>query len=96
VTVPELARFCEVPERTLHRHFVVFLGHSPPTHFRQMRLAAVRDALLRPNHGASITEIATRFGFAHLGRFAADFRRRFGETAYSEGKQPGIPTQASQ
>ena len=78
--VAELARFCEVPERTLQRHFVAFLGHPPLAYFRQLRLAAVREALLAPSAGASITEIATRFGFAHLGRFAAEYRRRFGET----------------
>jgi len=79
LTVAELARFCEVPQRTLQRHFVTFLGHPPLAHFRRLRLGAVRDALLSPGDGASITEIATSFGFTHLGRFAAEYRRLFGE-----------------
>ena len=78
--VADLARFCEVPERTLQRHFAAFLGHSPLVHFRRLRLAAVREALLAPSDGASITEIATSVGFTHLGRFAAEYRRHFGET----------------
>ena len=78
--VAELALFCEVPERTLQRHFVAFLGHPPLAHFRHLRLAAVREALLAPSNGTSVTEIATSFGFAHLGRFAAEYRRLFGET----------------
>lgn len=78
--VAELARFCEVPERTLQRHFVAFLGHPPLAHFRRLRFAAVHEALLAPSDGASITEIATRFGFTHLGRFAAEYRCLFGET----------------
>ncbi|WP_279323232.1 helix-turn-helix domain-containing protein [Roseomonas fluvialis] len=75
----DLARFCDVPERTLHRHFVAFVGHPPLAHFRGMRLAAAREALLAPRPDTSTTDIATRFGFAHLGRFAAEYRRRFGE-----------------
>jgi len=78
--VAELARFCDVPERTLQRHFVAFLGRPPLAHFRRLRLAAAREALLSPSDGASITDIATRFGFTHLGRFAAEYRRLFGET----------------
>jgi AraC-like DNA-binding protein len=80
LSVAELAQFCGVPERTLQRHFVTFLGRPPLAHFRRLRLGAVREALLAPGDGASITEIATSFGFTHLGRFAAEYRRLFGET----------------
>lgn len=80
VEAAELAGICGVPERTLHRHFRRFLGQTPLVHFRHMRLAAAREALLAPsNEAVSVTEVATRFGFAHLGRFSSDFRRRFGE-----------------
>lgn len=79
ISVAELARFCEVPERTLQRHFVAFLGRPPLAHFRRLRFAAVRTALLASGDGTSITKIATNFGFAHLGSFAAEYRRLFGE-----------------
>ena len=81
IAATELAQLCGVPERTLHRHFLVFLGHAPLVQFRRMRLAAAREALLAPGDGrASVTDTATRFGFTHLGRFAGEYRRRFGET----------------
>jgi adenylate cyclase len=81
ITATELAQLCGAPERTLHRHFLAFLGHAPLVQFRRMRLAAVREALLSPGESsASVTETATRFGFTHLGRFAGEYRRRFGET----------------
>jgi adenylate cyclase len=81
ITAPELARLCGVPQRTLQRHFAEFLGHAPLEHFRRMRLAAVREALLAPvEHDASVIGVATRFGFTHPGRFAGEYRRRFGET----------------
>jgi AraC-like DNA-binding protein len=72
-------RVSGVPERTLHRHFLDFLGLSPLAHLRQLRLAAAREALLDPGGSASVTEVTARFGFVHLGRFSSDYRRRFGE-----------------
>ena len=81
ISTPDLAQLCGVPERTLHRHFVAFIGAAPLEHFRRMRLAAAREALLAPCEGAvTVTEVAMRFGFLHLGRFAVEYRERFGET----------------
>ena len=40
--------------------------------------AALRDA--DPGDGTTVTEVALRFGFAHTGRFAAAYRRRYGQT----------------
>src|SRR5262249_51292582 len=65
------------PERTLRKHFSRFLGLGPLNFLRQLRLAAAREALLATS--SSITDIATRFGFGHFGRFSRDYRRRFGE-----------------
>src|SRR5215813_2530989 len=80
VAMPKLTLVSGVSERTLRQHFRCFLGRSPSSYWRRMRLGALRDELLgSPKHG-SITEIATRFGFHHLGRFAAEYRRCFGES----------------
>jgi len=29
--------------------------------------------------GATVTEVATRWGFLHFGRFAGDYQKQFGE-----------------
>ena len=80
ITAADLVRACGVPERTLHKHFVAFVGRPPLAHLREVRLAAAREALLAPGSGTtSVTEVAARLGFVHFGRFAADYRRRFGE-----------------
>jgi TolB-like protein len=80
IATADLVHICGVPERTLHKHFLAFVGRPPLAHLRQMRLAAAREALLLPGSDAtSVTEVAARLGFAHLGRFAADYRRCFGE-----------------
>lgn len=80
VTAEELSHATGVSARTLRRHFIAFLGWPPLLHFHAMRLDAARAAMLAPDAAASVTGIATRFGFVHLGRFALDYRQRFSET----------------
>jgi TolB-like protein/AraC-like DNA-binding protein len=69
-----------VPERTLRKHFRTFMAVSPLTFWRQLRFAAARACLVEGSNGTSVTEVAGRFGFGHFGRFAQDYRQRFGET----------------
>jgi TolB-like protein/AraC-like DNA-binding protein/Flp pilus assembly protein TadD len=83
LSIADLVSHCAVPERTLQKHFRAFLGMSPLDYWRRLRLAAARNELLRCPDDASVTEIATRFGFTHLGRFARQYRRRFGEAPSS-------------
>jgi TolB-like protein/Flp pilus assembly protein TadD len=80
ISIPDLVAHCGVPERTLRKHFRIFLAVSPLKYWRQLRLAAVRACLLEGSDSISIAEVATRFGFSHLGRFARDYGRQFGET----------------
>lgn len=80
LSMRDLADRCGVPERTLTAHFNRFIGEPPMQHLRRMRLAAVRKTLLADRPVASVTEVAQRFMFAHPGRFAAQYRRAFGET----------------
>lgn len=65
--------------RSLHRLMREKRGTTPLAALKEMRLQRVRreiEAGLCPPNG--ITDLALRFGFNHLGAFAADFRRRFG------------------
>ena len=78
--VGELAALCGVAPRTLQKHFHRFLDQAPLAFLRDLRLDRVRQELLRGAQDTSITEIATRYGFVHLGRFAIQYRHRYGET----------------
>jgi AraC-like DNA-binding protein len=80
ITLSDIAAAAGVPGRTLLQHFKDHRGVSPMRHLRDARLARVRDALLRAAPDDSVTALATAWGFAHLGRFALEYRRRFGET----------------
>jgi adenylate cyclase len=77
--IAELVAHCGVPERTLRKHFQAFLGASPLEFWRRLRLAAARECLLESSGNVSVTEVATRFGFDHFGRFAQHYRNMFEE-----------------
>jgi AraC-like DNA-binding protein len=68
-----------VPGRTLFKHFEDCRGVSPMRYLRAARLDKVREALRRAEPQESVTEIAMRLGFSHMGRFAIEYRKKFGE-----------------
>jgi AraC-like DNA-binding protein len=78
-SIDELAAACGVARRTLEKHFRRFAGRTPSQVRREVRLDRVRRELLRAKPDASVTDIAERCGFNHLGRFAAAYRERYGE-----------------
>jgi AraC-like DNA-binding protein len=69
-----------VPARTLFKHFEECRGISPIRYLRDARLDRVRDALLRAEPEECVTKIAMDLGFSHMGRFAVEYRKRFGES----------------
>ena len=78
--IPELSRAIGVQPRQLRRACQAILGVTPVSHLHTLRLSEVRRTLATPNGAAStITEVASRFGFHELGRFAAAYRAAFGE-----------------
>jgi AraC-like DNA-binding protein len=77
----QLAAIAQVSVRTLQEAFRKNLGMSPLTYVSEVRLQRVREQLKVSIPGTvSVTDIAYRWGFAHLGRFAHRYRARFGET----------------
>lgn len=80
VSLAELARVAQVSPRTLSREFQARHGMSPIAFLHQRRLDTVHQALHHADAGeTSVTDVAMRHGIRHLGRFAGDYRRRFGE-----------------
>lgn len=68
-----------VPGRTLFQHFRDHKGVSPVQYLRNTRFQKVRDTLTHAEPCESVTTIAMNWGFSHLGRFAIEYRQRFGE-----------------
>jgi AraC-like DNA-binding protein len=70
-----------VGERSLRNAFKRTHNLLPCRHLRILRLNWARRALLEAENGlATVTEIATSFGFVELGRFAVEYRSLFGES----------------
>jgi len=68
-----------VSMRTLYHGFHNCHGVAPMTWLKHRRLARVHEELrLADPADVNVTEVATRWGFFHLGRFAADYRAHFG------------------
>ena len=80
ITLADLTSACGVSERTLLKQFQTFLGIAPLAYLRRLRLNAVRNELAKRGNDNPIADIALGCGFSHLGRFAAEYRRLFGET----------------
>ena len=100
-TVGEIAAGSGVAPRTLQRQFRRFLGCLPMQFVRDLRLDRARSEVLRATAGKGVTEIAMRCGFNHFGRFAAQYRQRYGEcpsvtlrkqaTTISSARLPSTP-----
>ncbi len=80
VSLADLSDAAGVSVYTLIRAFRKTYQITPIAFLRHRRLDAVHRLLLaaEPEDG-TVTRAALRFGFVHLGRFAADYRRSFEE-----------------
>lgn len=59
------------------------LGMGPATYLRRVRLNGVRRALQQQNaDSTTVTDVALKFGFWHLGRFAEQYYGLFGEAPH--------------
>ncbi|MEM8905500.1 MAG: AraC family transcriptional regulator [Actinomycetota bacterium] len=82
LAVEDIAAAVEVSVRTLQNNFRADLGQTPTSYIRNRRLERARADLAdaRPGTGVTVTDVALRWGFTHLGRFAVVYRNRFGES----------------
>jgi len=80
VTVGDLCRETGASERTLQYAFQDYFGTSPKAYLKAVRLHDVRKSL-RESDAAStrVADIANYWGFWHMGQFARDYRKMFGE-----------------
>lgn len=81
VTVADLARVACVSVRALEEGFRRHVRATPLQYARGLKLDRIRQILQhqQPIPG-NVTTLAHRHGFIHLGRFAAYYKARFGES----------------
>lgn len=77
--VAELAAGCGVSVRSLQEAFRRERQTTPLAVLRDIRLARAREDLLAAESG-NVTDVAGRWGFFHLGRFAQHYQAAYGES----------------
>ncbi len=83
ITVADIADACGLSERGLQDVFRRRLAVTPMRYLREARLdRAHLELTSRGRRIVTVRDVAHRWQFAHLGRFAAHYRARFGESPH--------------
>ncbi len=79
-SINELCVIGAVSRRTLEYAFREIFSCSPRQFLKAQKLNAARlDLLLAKQPDSTVATIAKAHGFSHMGQFASDYQRRFGE-----------------
>lgn len=79
VTIYELCREAGVSWRTLDYSFKETMGISPKKYLEAYKLNKIHQELSFPSADSKIVDVANRWGYWHMGRFASNYKRFFGE-----------------
>ncbi len=81
ITIESVARAVHMSIRSIQQGFREELAMTPMTFVRERRLERVHEELTDaiPSDGVTVTAVAQRWGFNHLGSFAVEYRKRWGE-----------------
>lgn len=80
ITLLDLCSVAKASPRTVQRTFNSRFGVTPKEYIQAQRLNQVhRDLLEAKSRRGKVSDIANRWGFWHMGQFASDYRRFYGE-----------------
>jgi AraC-like DNA-binding protein len=79
LTLSDVADAVGVSVRSLQYGFRRFRNVTPLAHLREMRLEAAHAELSSPLNTLSIKDVALKWGFTHMGHFAARYRAAYRE-----------------
>jgi len=80
ITLEDLARYAGCGYRTLQVAFNDVHGMSPMAYVKTVRLSRVHKDLLCAGDGVTVRDVALKWGFVHMGRFAQIYTQQFGVT----------------
>lgn len=81
ITIEDLSAHAGFSARSLFAGFRKYRNTTPMGHLRFVRMQRVRrDLQSSLDKNTTVTKIALNWGFPHLGRFTAEYRRMFGES----------------
>lgn len=79
-SINELSQIACVSRRTLQYVFEQELNSTPITYLRECRLNQIRRSLIHAEEGLSVSDLALKHGFFHMGSFHHYYKVLFGET----------------
>jgi AraC-like DNA-binding protein len=81
ICIEDLCRITGVGVRTLQRCFKAYFELTVTEYLKNVRLHSAHRELLDTHHSLdTISNIALRNGFSHIGRFSVEYHERFNET----------------
>ncbi|WP_240545074.1 AraC family transcriptional regulator [Sinorhizobium fredii] len=78
ISMSDIAGAAGIGVRSLQEGFKRFKGTSPISYLAQLRMEAAHRDLLEADQSVSVAEIARKWGFRHMGRFATEYRKCYG------------------
>jgi AraC-like DNA-binding protein len=79
ITIVEIAKQVGLTTRALQRGFLQHLGMTPTQYIRDRRLERAHNDLATSDPATTrVADVAARWGFPHLGRFAQNYRLKYG------------------
>lgn len=78
ISLEQLAHHAGCGYRTLQIGFNDVYGMSPMTYSRHIRLNLAREDLRAADGDARVREVASKWGFSHMGAFTRAYRKQFG------------------
>ncbi len=89
ISMTDLVRVANVSARSLYEGFRRFRRTTPMAFVKWLRLERAHADLATERPGATtVAAVAARYGFAHLGHFAAVYRRKYGEAPSETLRRP--------
>ena len=80
VNITDIAQKYNISQRSLQLSFKSLFGFTPKLFLRRLKLNHVHNELKNSHHqDVTVTNIAYRWGFLHMGRFSTYYKELFGE-----------------
>ncbi len=91
ISIVSLAKQYNVTERTLQNSFQSLFGFTPTNFIRQMKLNLVyRDLRHATAEYETVSNIARKWGFIHMGHFSRHYKELFNENPSHTLKKPHL------
>ena len=89
--IQDVCRAAGVSWRALNYAFREVFGVTPKQYLQAIRLDGARKDLNQEGPTSRVTDIANRWGFWHIGKFGADYKRHFGELPSETARRVAVP-----